>query len=91
MRDVPSQHMAQLASAMRDVEVHAESNDTAFAYSSAAQMRWLLKRSAFGSNTYVYMKYRDKANNRCRAARDVVPSSVLIRINVRASNDAFNE
>ena len=61
MRDVLSQHNALLVLAMRDGEAHAESNVMAFAHSSAAQMRRLLKRSAFGSITDVYMKYRDKA------------------------------
>ena len=61
MRNVLSQHNALLALAMRGGEAHAESNVMAFAYSSAAQMRRLLKRSAFGRICFVYMKYRDKA------------------------------
>ena len=61
MRDVLSQHNALLALAMRDGEAHGESNVIAFAHSSAAQMRRLLKRSAFGSITDVYMTHRNKA------------------------------
>ena len=68
MRDVPAPLHGAVSFSDAWWEVHAESNDvSASANSSAAQMRRLLKRSAFGSITDVYLKHGDKANSETRS------------------------